>query len=65
MQLSTSVSVILNKNIRNPHIRVEMIDFVAYLAPRLNRKVGEKHNAQRDKEDMLYKDVFFNNYAFK
>lgn len=33
IQLATNVSVILNKRIKNPHTRVEMIKFIAYLIP--------------------------------
>ena len=32
-QLSVSVVVILNKKVKNPHTRVEMIKFLAYLVP--------------------------------
>ena len=33
IQLSASVVVILNKRVKNPHTRVEMIKFLAYLVP--------------------------------
>ena len=33
IQLSVSVVIILNKRVKNPHDRVEMIKFLAYLVP--------------------------------
>lgn len=33
IQMATCVSVILNKRVKNPHIRAEMIKFLAYLVP--------------------------------
>lgn len=34
IQLATNVSIMLNKRIKNPHARVEMITFLVYLVPR-------------------------------
>lgn len=59
MQLALNTGVILNKRIKNPHLRADMINFIAMLIPQsfINRNKPDKPHHQR--EDNLYKDVFF------
>ncbi len=33
IQLATCASIILNKRVKNPHVRAEMVKFLAYLVP--------------------------------
>jgi hypothetical protein len=63
--LATNVSVILNKRIKNPHTRVEMIKFIAYLVPQSFMNKRRQSNKHQDREDQLYKDVFFQNTTMK
>jgi hypothetical protein len=65
IQLATNVSVILNKRIKNPHTRVEMIKFIAYLVPQSFMNKNRQSNKHQDREDQLYKDVFFQNTTMK
>lgn len=65
IQLATSMSVILNKRIKNPHTRVEMIKFLTYLVPQSFMNKNRKSNKHQDREDNLYRDVFFQNITLK
>jgi len=47
--------MIMNRRIRNPHMRIEFVSFIQYLLP--NKKAGN--------ERPLYKHDFFNNPALK
>jgi hypothetical protein len=56
----------LNKRIKNPHARVEMIKFLVYLVPQSASNRGGKQRQQRqEREDNLYKDVFFQNHTMR
>jgi hypothetical protein len=57
------VSVILNKRVKNPHTKAEMIKFLAYLVPQSFMRKGRPH--KQDREDQLYKDVFFQSVALR
>jgi Ubiquitin elongating factor core len=66
LQLATNVSVILNKRVKNPHIRAEMIKFIAFMVPQSFFNRNKKDRPQQDnREDNLYKDVFFTNPTLK
>jgi len=65
MQLSVCVKVILlGALIKNPHARAEMVQFLAFLMPQsvLTGKDADKHH---QREDALYKDVFFTNRSLR
>jgi hypothetical protein len=59
LQLAGSVHVILNRRIHNPHIRVEFVSFLHSILPQ--KKVSQA----REKENRLYKDVYFHNDILK
>lgn len=59
MQLVGTVSVVLNRRIGNPHMRIDLINFLLHLVPQKN--VSKHH----EKQNRLYKDVFFVNDALK
>ena len=65
IQLATNVAVILNKRIKNPHIRAEMIKFLAYLVPHQAANKHQPRNQRQEREDNLYKDVFFASVALR
>lgn len=45
VHLAGSISVIMNRRIRNPHMRIEFINFLQYLLPQKNVSSGqEKQN---------------------
>jgi hypothetical protein len=53
------VAIILNKRISNPHMRVEFIRFLHHLMPQKKPQQG------RERQNQLYKNVFFENDALK
>lgn len=53
------MSIIMNRRIRNPHLRIDFINFLQYLLPQ--KKVSSHH----EKQNNLYKQDFFNNVALK
>ena len=55
LQLAGSISVILNRKIQNPHLRIEFIDFLLQITPQKNVSQSQ------EKRNRLYKDVFFVN----
>lgn len=59
MQVSTCTSMILNERIKNPHTRIDFVNFIMYLVPQ--KKVGKGHEHQ----NQLYKDIFFRNETMK
>jgi hypothetical protein len=59
MQLAGSVAVILNRRIDNPHMRIEFVSFLLQIMPQ--KKVDKSH----EKQNRLYKDVFYNNSALR
>jgi hypothetical protein len=59
MQLAGSVAIILNRRIDNPHLRIEFINFILQIMPQ--KKVEKSH----EKQNRLYKDVFFTNSGLK
>lgn len=59
LQMAGTVSVIMNRRIKNPHLRMGFIDFLTYLLPQ--KKVSGPH----EKQNNLYKNDFFNNVALK
>mgnify|MGYP002630854314 CR=1 FL=1 len=59
MQLACCISVILNRKIRNPHMRVEFVNFIHHLCPQ--KKVSSHH----EKQNNLYKNDLFTNVALK
>lgn len=59
MQLVGTVSVVLNRRLGNPHMRIDLINFLLHLVPQKN--VSKHH----EKQNRLYKDVFFVNDALK
>lgn len=59
MQLVGTVSIVLNRRIGNPHMRIDLINFPLHLVPQKN--VSKHH----EKQNRLYKDVFFVNDALK
>ena len=51
IQLSASVTAILNKRVKNPHTRAEMIKFLAYLVPQhavFHKDKEAKRNQQQE-----------------
>jgi ubiquitin conjugation factor E4 B len=58
-QLAGSISVILNRRISNPHMRIEFINFMHQILPQKN--VSSHH----EKQNQLYKNDFFQNHALK
>lgn len=64
IQLAASVSIILNKRVKNPHIQAEMVKFMAYLVPQsfFDKSGGKRRD---NKDDYLYKDVFFQCLAMR
>jgi hypothetical protein len=59
VQLATNVAVVLNRRVKNPHIRAEMIKFIAYLVPQSFFNRGKHQASRHDRDDSIYKDVFF------
>ena len=59
MQLAASVSVILNRCMGSPHLRIEFVNFMLHLVPQKKVPQGQEHN------NRLYKDVFFHNAALQ
>ena len=53
---------VLNKSLNNPHTRCEMMMFVTLLLPRGAIQPEGGHDSR---DDSLYKDVFFTDYAVK
>lgn len=43
MQLAFNVSVILNKRVKNPHLKAEMVKFLVYLVPQSFMRKGQHH----------------------
>jgi len=60
IQLAAAMALILNKQIRNPYVRVENIQFIAMIVPRLKHE-RRQANPHQERVDQLYKDVFFTN----
>lgn len=58
-QLAGSISVILNRRISNPHMRIEFINFLHQILPQKNV------SAHHEKQNLLYKNDFFTNAALK
>lgn len=59
MQLAASVSVMLNRCMGSPHMRIEFVNFMLHLVPQKKVPQGQEHN------NRLYKDVFFHNTALQ
>jgi len=57
VHLAGSISVIMNRRIMNPHMRIEFLQFLLHIMPQ--KDVSDR----RQKENNLYKDVFFQNKA--
>lgn len=55
LQLAGSLSVIMNRKIANPHMRIDFINFLLHIMPQ-----KKSHN---EKSNRLYKDIFFQNEA--
>ena len=58
-QLAGTVSIILNRRIAYPHMRIGFIDFLQQIVPQ--KKVSEGH----EKQNQIYKNDFFSNNALK
>lgn len=59
LQMGGLVSIILNRRISNPHMRIEFIEFLMHLVPQ--KSVPSGH----EKQNNMYKNEFFNNIALK
>lgn len=59
LQMAGVISVIMNRRIGNPHLRMEFVDFLQHLIPQ--KGVSSQH----EKQNNLYKNDFFSNEALK
>ena len=65
IQVATNTTIILNKRVKNPHIRAEMVKFIAYLVPQSFMNKSRKSNPRQDRDDNMYKDIFFQNITMR
>ncbi|CDW72140.1 u box domain-containing protein [Stylonychia lemnae] len=65
VQVATNVTIINENLIKNPHIRADMIKFLAYLVPQQFLSKERHRNAQQDRDDLMYKDIFFRSYTLQ
>eukprot|EP00347_Sterkiella_histriomuscorum_P007831 403347399 len=69
IQVATNVHAIVSPYLKNPHTKAEMIKFLAYLVPQSilhkDKESNPQQNQKREREDNLYKDIFFLNITLR
>ena len=68
--MATNVHCIVSPFIKNPHAKAEMIKFLCYLVPQSiiekdKEHSNPQHQQRREREDNLYKDIFFRNASLR
>jgi hypothetical protein len=58
-QLTGCVSIILDRRIKNPYLRIEFVEFMFHLVPQ------KKVNKHQERENQMHKNDFFTNSALK